>query len=217
MCIEWVVVMKVCEIFYSLQGEGGWVGVPMVFVRLVGCNLRCSFCDTRYAYVGGVEMSVSEILNKVKGYPCRWVCVTGGEPLVQKETISLVKTLVGTKYRVCLETNGSLDISSLLRLQNVFVSMDVKCPSSGMMDQMKFTNIKKLRGKDQLKFVIGDRKDYMYAKEVVERYPCRCPMFFQPVWRTDPRKLALWILTDGLNVRLSLQFHKIIWGEQRGT
>jgi len=208
--------MKINEIFYSIQGEGRWNGLPSIFIRTTECNLRCSFCDTKYAYDEGKDISVKDIIKKISDYPCQYVCITGGEPLLQKETGILIESLLEKDYKVCIETNGSQSINELSSRDKVIISLDIKCPSSNMKDEMKFENISFLKEKDQLKFVIKDKEDYDYAKQILEKYKPICTVFFQPVWGTEPKNLAGWIKSDGLNVRLSLQLHKIIWGKARG-
>jgi 7-carboxy-7-deazaguanine synthase len=209
--------MKVNEIFYSIQGEGKTAGVCTIFIRTMGCNLRCSFCDTRYAYEQGTEMSIQEILDELKKFPCHSICITGGEPLLQKDQQKLIERLLRKNYSISLETNGSLNIKKHMGKRSLMISLDIKCPSSGMQNQMKLKNISYLSKKDQLKFIIKDKKDYEYAKKILSTFKPRCTVFFQPVWGTNPKKLASWILNDGLPVRLGLQQHKIIWGKKRGV
>jgi 7-carboxy-7-deazaguanine synthase len=208
--------MKVNEIFYSIQGEGKLVGIPSIFLRLTGCNLRCSFCDTKYAYLQGKEMSIPAILDKIRKFTCNNICITGGEPLLQKDTIKLIEALLQKNYEICLETNGSISIKKLVEKKSLVISLDIKCPSSGSHEQMNIKNISYLSEKDQLKFIINNKKDYNYAKEIFKRHNPSCTVFFQSVWGTNPKKLASWILNDRLPVRLALQLHKIIWGEKRG-
>jgi len=207
--------MKINEIFYSLQGEGKWAGLPNIFIRTTGCNLRCSYCDTKYAYHSGEEMNIDTILNLISKYPCNYICITGGEPLLQNEILNLINTLIKRKYQICLETNGSLDIEESSNKKLLMISLDVKCPSSNMDDKNLFNNIKILKEKDQLKFIIFDRNDYDYAKKILEKYKPTCCVYFQPVWGTNPINLADWIINDKLDVNLGLQLHKIIWGESR--
>ena len=209
--------MKIAEIFYSLQGEGFLVGTPTIFIRTTGCNLRCRFCDTTYAYTKGIEMSIQKILDVVRTYPSHIVCITGGEPLIQKETIPLIDALKKEGYSICLETNGSISIKNLARKKSLFISLDIKCPSSGSATSMDIGNLHFLTKKDQLKFIIQNKEDYLYAKNILQRYKPLCPVFFQPVWGTNPKKLAQWILHDGIPVRMSLQLHKIIWGTKKGV
>ncbi|KYK25684.1 hypothetical protein AYK25_09350 [Thermoplasmatales archaeon SM1-50] len=207
--------MKINEIFYSLQGEGLLTGTPSVFLRTSGCNLRCSFCDTTYAYEKGTIMNIKEILDEVTKFHCNYVCLTGGEPLLQKQTSQLINILLSKNYKVCLETNGSKSIKRFVGRNFLFISLDIKCPSSGVHKQMNMSNILYLKKKDQLKFVIKNKQDYEYAKKILGKYNPVCPVFFQPVWGANPKKLASWILDDGLSVRLSLQIHKIIWGSRK--
>ncbi len=212
--------MKINEIFYSLQGEGLLTGLPSIFIRATGCNLRCTFCDTQYAYYDGKMMNMHEILHEIKKYPCKNICLTGGEPLLQHETLNLIKTLIKRHYNLCLETNGSQNIRDLVLIKprdRLLVSLDVKCPSSKMHDKMDFKNLDYLTSYDQLKFIIGDKNDYDYAKKIINNYKLDSSIFMQPVWGTNAEELAKLILKDGLNVRLSLQMHKLIFGNKKET
>ena len=209
--------MKVNEIFYSIQGEGILIGTPSIFLRLTGCNLRCSFCDTTYAYERGTEMSIQAILDEIKKFTCTYVCLTGGEPLLQKDTPKLIERLIKKNYKICLETNGSISIKKFVGKKFLMISLDIKCPSSSSHEQMNMKNISYLSNKDQLKFIIKNKKDYDYAKKILKQYNPSCTVFFQPVWGTNPKKLASWILNDGVPVRLALQLHKIIWRTKRGV
>jgi 7-carboxy-7-deazaguanine synthase len=209
--------MKINEIFYSLQGEGLLVGTPSVFLRTSGCNLRCTYCDTIYAYEKGTEMMIQEIIDAVRKFPCNQICITGGEPLAQKETPQLILNLLRKNYTVCLETNGSYSIKKLAGKKSLIISLDMKCPSSGSHGHMNMNNICSLSKKDQLKFIIKNKEDYLYAKNILKKYHPICSVFFQPVWKTNPKNLASWILHDGLPVRLSMQLHKIIWGTKKGV
>lgn len=209
--------MKINEIFYSIQGEGKWMGLPNIFIRTTGCNLRCSFCDTTYAYEEGEEMSMETIVNDIQKYPCNYVCITGGEPLIQDETVQLIDTLLQEGYVICLETNGSMDIQNLVRKKALLISLDIKCPSSTMHKKMNFYNISQITSGDQLKFIIQDRIDYEYAKKIIQKYKPRGTIFFQPVWGANLKELASWVLNDGLDVRIGLQMHKIIWGDRKGV
>lgn len=209
--------MKVNEIFYSIQGEGLLVGEPSIFLRFTGCNLRCSFCDTKYAYKQGTEMNILEILDEIKKFACYNICLTGGEPLLQKDTIKLIESLLQKNYKICLETNGSISIKKLMGKKSLMISLDIKCPSSGSHEQMIMKNIAYLSKTDQLKFIIKNKADYDYAKKIIKKYNSPCTVFLQPVWGTNPKKLASWILNDELPVRLTLQLHKIIWGTKRGV
>lgn len=209
--------MMINEIFYSVQGEGLLVGAPSIFIRTAGCNLRCTFCDTPYAYAEGKPMKIQEIIDTIKTYPCSSVCITGGEPLLQKDLLTLITSLLRKKYTLCLETNGSRDIRKFAGKKSLLISLDIKCPSSGSHQKMNLRNITYLSKKDQLKFIIGNKKDYEYAKTILEKYTPACSVFFQPVWGKNPGTLASWILSDGLPVRLSVQLHKLIWGTKRGV
>lgn len=161
-------------------------------------------------------MSIDEILHQIKRYPCTYVCITGGEPLLQEETVDLIARLIHNKYQVSVETNGSITIKNICRMKPLLISLDIKCPSSKMHEQMHMENLSYLSKNDQVKFIISDRVDYEYAKQVLQKYPVPCQVFFQPVWGTDPGRLAGWILNDQLSVRLGLQIHKILWGEEEG-
>lgn len=209
--------LRVTEIFYSLQGEADTVGQPTVFVRLTGCPLRCVYCDTEYAFQGGKPMSVASILEQVAHYPTRFVTVTGGEPLAQKECLPLLSRLADESHEVSLETSGALDISGVD--ERVSIVMDIKTPGSGESDKNRLENIACLSAKDQIKFVITDRKDYEWAREFHSRYNLSQVdnVFFSPAWgQMDASDLAQWILEDQLAVRLQLQLHKILWGDQPG-
>ena len=212
--------LRINELFHSIQGESLYTGLPCVFIRLSGCNLRCSYCDTRYAYEEGVEMDIPEILEQVAIFKCPLVEITGGEPLLQKETPILISRLLNKGYEVIMETNGSLDISSIDG--RCIKIVDIKCPSSGESDKNDLNNVKRLNQKDQLKFVLGDRKDYEYAREIMKLrchgFPLSHILFSLVSGKMAPDKLAKWILEDNLQVRLHLQLHKIIWlDRQRGV
>jgi 7-carboxy-7-deazaguanine synthase len=211
--------LKINEIFYSIQGESSYAGRPCVFIRLTGCNLRCSYCDTQYAYYEGDELDIGEILDMVASYECPLVEVTGGEPLIQKDTPALIHNLLEEGYEVLLETNGSQD-TSMVDGRCVKI-IDIKCPSSGEEKKSDQENLTVLTDKDEIKFVIGGREDYEYAKRILNLMRPntlkRSPVHFSPVFgKMDPKILAKWVLEDHLDVRLSLQLHKIIWEpEQR--
>lgn len=211
--------LKVNEIFYSIQGESSYVGLPCVFVRLTGCNLRCSYCDTRYAYGEGCDMEIGEIVDRVTSYRCHLVEITGGEPLLQKETPLLITTLIEKDFHVLLETNGTQDIGPVD--ERCVRIVDIKCPSSGEHEQNNAGNIQRLAGRDEIKFVIGTREDYLYAREMVEqmRWIAVKPaaIHFSPVFeKMNPGKLADWTLEDRLPVRIHLQLHKIMWDPEQG-
>lgn len=209
--------MNINEIFYSLQGEGSWVGLPTVFVRTAGCNLRCSYCDTTYAYDEGKEITVDQVLHTIQSYGCPSICITGGEPLLQKDLMTLLTALVRKHYAICIETNGSKSVKKITGKKSVMISLDIKCPSSGMHQHMNLRNITLLSKNDQMKFIIKRKEDYEYAKHILKTYEPRCMIFLQQVWGTDPRRLAAWILHDKLSVRLGMQLHKILWGEKKGV
>lgn len=212
--------MKINEIFFSIQGESSSAGLPTVFIRTTGCNLRCDYCDTTYAYEEGEEMSPQEILKIVSGFPCRRVCLTGGEPLTQRteELQMLVDLLSG--WEVSVETNGSLPLDLIeLRPGQRWV-MDVKCPSSGHTGSTVISNLNKLRPVDEVKFVIGDMTDYQWAVSFIKQNGLigRVQILLSPVHGVlDPALLAEWMLADGLDCRLQMQLHKLIWGERRGV
>jgi len=206
--------MKINEIFFSIQGEGILIGTPTIFIRTAGCNLRCSWCDTKYAYEDGKIMTVDEILKEVRGYPSNHICLTGGEPLMQGNSGLLIRRLLNRGCNLSIETNGSISIRNLVPTPRLVISMDMKCPSSGEHEKMQFGEIKHLGEMDQLKFVIADNEDYEYAKGIVAKYRPRCNVVFQPLWASDFKNLAENILKDGLRVLLLPQLHKMIWGEQ---
>jgi 7-carboxy-7-deazaguanine synthase len=210
--------LEVSEIFPSIQGESTYAGRPCVFVRLAGCNLSCSYCDTPYAREGGEMLSREAVVAKAVGYRCRLVEITGGEPLLQEETPALVSALLDRKLEVLVETNGSLDIS-VLDPRAVRI-MDLKCPSSGETEKMRWENLVLLTLRDQVKFVVADREDYLWAKGVVEeRLPAGPAVLFSPAaGLLAPAALAGWILGDGLEVRLQLQLQNVIWPDrERGV
>ena len=202
--------LEVSEIFHSIQGESSWSGLPCVFIRLTGCNLRCAYCDTTYAYEQGRFMEIPDILERVRELRCDLVEVTGGEPLVQPDTPPLICRLLDAGHTVLLETNGSMDIG-VVDLRCVRI-VDIKCPSSGMAKQNDLRNLKKLGARDELKLVIANRQDYEFARNLLSSLPAvQYKINFSPVFGVlDPRTLAEWILEDRLAVRLNLQLHKII-------
>ena len=211
--------LRVNEIFHSIQGESTRAGEPCVFVRLTGCNLRCVWCDTAYAFHEGQEMSLDEVLGRVIGYDCRMVEVTGGEPLLQAETIPLLRALVEQGREVLLETGGSLPIEGVP--EGVKRIVDVKCPASGECGRNRWENLQQLREGDELKFVLTGREDYDWAvRQILERgLAGRCPLLFSPVHgELDAGELARWVLDDGVAVRVQLQLHKLLWpGVTRGV
>ena len=207
--------LTVNEIFLSIQGEGTRAGRRCAFVRLTGCNLRCSWCDTRYAWSEGKEMSLDAVLEQVVKLACPLVEVTGGEPLAQASTPALLERLCESGYETLLETNGSLDISAVdARVVRI---VDFKCPSSGRQDANRWPNADLLTPRDEVKFVLADRRDYDFARDAIQRHGLakRCEVIFSPVLdRLPPAKLAQWIIADRLPVRLGLQLHKFIWPDK---
>jgi 7-carboxy-7-deazaguanine synthase len=204
--------LNVSEIFYSIQGESAFIGFPCVFIRLAGCNLRCGYCDTRYAYEKGEDMSIGRIIDRIQAYSCKLVEITGGEPLLQDETPDLAKALLQKGCTVLVETNGTRDIGRLPK--GVKRIMDVKCPGSGEADKTDWDNVPKLRRDDEIKFVVGNEIDYQWAKGVARKrhLDSKASLLFSPVHgKLDPAKLAEWILEDHLQARLQLQLHKILW------
>lgn len=211
--------IKVTEIFHSIQGESTHAGRPCVFIRLTGCPLRCTWCDTAYAFYGGRDMTMDEIVEQARAFDCRLVEVTGGEPLSLPGSPALLTRLCNDGFEVLLETSGAIDTAAVdLRVQ---VILDVKCPGSGMTDRMHWPNLDRLSSKDEAKFVIKDRVDYEWAREVVCRRDLStcCTVLFSPVFgEMDPRQLAEWVLADRLPVRFQLQMHKYIWApDMRGV
>lgn len=207
--------MKICEVFRSIQGEGKTIGFPTLFIRTTGCNLQCSWCDTTYAMNEGRELSVRDIQELAEGE--EHICVTGGEPMLQKDCPELLEVLAHDGKKVVLETNGSVDLSAVPSSERIIISMDIKCPSSGMQDRMLFENIGLLREKDQLKFILADYTDMSYAIEVMEKYAPRCECIFSPVGGMDLEPLAEDVLGRRLRVRVLPQLHKIIWGNRTGV
>jgi 7-carboxy-7-deazaguanine synthase len=207
--------LRVNEIFKSIQGESSYAGIPCVFVRLTGCNLRCSYCDTTYAYDEGTEMSVNKILSTIKGYDCKNVCVTGGEPLLQSSVNKLINLLKKSHYKIFVETGGSINIDKLPRA--VTRIMDIKCPDSGMEKEMDWGNIERLKSSDEVKFIISSKKDYEWAKRITRKYKLtdRAQILFGVAYgRMKPKTLAGWILKDNLEVRFQLQLQKYIWPDK---
>ncbi len=209
--------LRITEIFYSLQGEASRVGLPTVFVRLTGCPLRCVWCDTEYSFTGGAPATIASVLVEVAKYPARQVCVTGGEPLSQKECLPLLSALCDAGYDVSLETSGALDISAVdPRVSRI---MDLKAPDSGESDKNLWANLEFLNNRDEIKIVIASRADYEWARDVLEEKQLTkcCPVLFSPAQgQIEAADLARWILEDGLPIRFQLQLHKLLWGNMRG-
>ncbi len=209
--------LRITEIFFSLQGEARTIGFPTVFVRLTGCPLRCSYCDTTYAYQGGEWQTIDEILEQVGQYETRYVCVTGGEPLAQADCLPLLSRLCDAGYNVSLETSGALDVSQVdARVSKV---MDLKTPASAEQRHNRLENLEYMGANDQLKFVICDRNDYMWAQEVIIRSELAecCEILMSPAFgQQNAKQLADWIIDDRLPVRFQLQLHKVLWGDAPG-
>ncbi|MEI7430336.1 MAG: 7-carboxy-7-deazaguanine synthase QueE [Betaproteobacteria bacterium] len=209
--------LKISEIFHSVQGEATRAGLPTVFIRLVGCPLRCVWCDTEHAFSGGSRMTLPEIMEQVSSYTTHQICVTGGEPLAQNNCLVLLKALCDAGHDVSLETSGALDIAEVdSRVSRI---VDLKAPGSGEFSKNRWQNLDLLTARDELKFVLKDRTDYEWARvTVIERQlDKRCPVLFSPVQESlDPRDLAEWILADRLNVRFQVQLHKLLWSNMRG-
>lgn len=209
--------LRITEIFYSLQGEASRVGLPTVFVRLTGCPLRCVWCDTEYSFTGGAPATIESVLAEVAKYPARQVCVTGGEPLAQKECLPLLAALCDAGYDVSLETSGALDIAAVdPRVARI---MDLKAPDSGESAKNRWENLGLLDEKDEIKIVIASRADYEWARSILREHQLDtlCPVLFSPAQgRIEAADLAAWILEDGLNVRFQLQLHKLLWGNMKG-
>jgi len=207
--------MRIIEVFHSVQGEGPLTGQRTSFIRTARCNLRCTWCDTTYSFGPGTERSIGSILREVKGHRTRYACLTGGEPLLQGESPQLLTALADQGIATVVETGGSLDVGPYLEIPRVILSLDVKCPGSGMESHNRWANLPMLRPTDVVKFVIADRRDYLYARKVLARRPLPT-VVFQPVWGTDAGRLADWVLADHLDVRIMLQEHKLLWGDVRG-
>lgn len=208
---------RVTEIFYSLQGETRTVGLPTVFVRLTGCPLRCTFCDTAYAFHGGEKMSIADIVEQVQSYQARYVTVTGGEPLAQKNCADLLSALCDAGFEVSIETSGAMDIAAID--PRVVCVMDLKTPASGELAKNRYQNIELLKADDQVKFVICNREDYDWSCQQIVKYKLneRCEILFSPVHGDlNPSDLAQWIIDDNLAVRMQVQLHKYLWGEEQG-
>jgi len=211
--------LRITEIFYSLQGEAKTSGLPTVFVRLTGCPLRCQYCDTAYAFSGGIQISMAEVLDQVASFGARYVTVTGGEPLAQPNCLRLMEKLCDAGYQVSLETSGALDIAGVD--PRVSIVMDLKTPGSAEVSRNMYANLALLERKDQVKFVICDRRDFSWASFKVREYDLLArvgEVLFSPsVGQQDAAELAEWILAERLPVRFQMQLHKILWGDKPGV
>jgi len=208
--------LKINEIFYSIQGESSFTGIPCVFIRLTGCNLRCTYCDTKYAYTEGKEITIDKIIQKVNQYQCPLIEITGGEPLLQKETIQLADKLCQLNYKVLIETNGTQNIKHLPK--QVIRIIDIKCPGSGENLKTDWNNFHQLKQSDEVKFIVSSLEDYQWVKKIIHEYNLikKSKILISPVYnKLPPKKLAEWILNDKLNIRLQIQLHKILWFDQK--
>jgi len=209
--------LRISEIFYSLQGETSRIGLPTVFIRLTGCPLRCTYCDTTYAFTGGQSMGMDDILREAGEFGTRYVTVTGGEPLAQKNCLPLLTALCEAGYEVSLETSGALDISEVdTRVMKI---MDIKTPASGEDEKNRWENLSSLMSSDEVKLVICDENDYLWSKQILQQYnlPGKCSVVFSPAHETlNATQLAEWILRDKLPVRMQIQLHKILWNNSPG-
>ena len=214
--------MRITETFYSIQGEGRRAGIPTSFVRTTGCHLRCSWCDASYTFTGGHDETLDQLMDWLAEQPTQEVCFTGGEPLLQKEAWPFVHRMLDEEYRVLIETAGNLDFTAAdehPKRDALCISMDIKCPSSGEDGKNTPERLHELRPSDQLKFVIADRTDYDYAVNILRDlgFPA-CPVYFNPVGGVEPKHLTEWILgeTEPLPVRVGVQIHKLVWGDEPG-
>ena len=211
--------LKINEIYYSVQGESTHAGRPCIFIRLTYCNLRCTYCDTEYAFYDGEDMEIPEIMNENQQWDCNLVEVTGGEPLFQEECIDLLNDLVNSIYEIMLETGGSLSISDVPK--EIIKIVDFKCPSSGMVKKNLWSIMDDLQAHDEVKFVIGNREDFDWAKDRITEYSMDkiCTLLFSPTFgEINPQQIVEWILAENLPVRMQLQMHKMIWSpEEKGV
>lgn len=209
--------INVIEKFKSIQGEGIHSGLPTFFIRLAGCNLRCSYCDTKYAYSKGEKINLKTLIEEVKKQGVNLICITGGEPLKQKETKKLMNSLIKKGFYIDIETNGSIKIKDFPNSKRILYSLDIKCPSSYMHKKMYYKNLKELKRKDQVKFIIKNIYDYNFAKNIIKQYNLfkKTNIIFTPVGGIKADKLVKWILRDNIKVRIGLQIHKIIWKSER--
>lgn len=209
--------LKINEIFLSIQGEGISTGYPTVFVRLTGCNLNCSYCDTTYSHGEGEEMAIADIMNKIESFGFKRVCLTGGEPLLQRGVRELLDSL--EEYEVNIETNGSIDLSIFSLSSKHRFTMDIKTPSSGESNRFLISNLQVLEPKDEIKIVLGSREDYLWGRELLNNYYKRGIITLSPIFgAVDPKDIIKWMLEDGIDARFQLQLHKIIWNpEERGV
>ncbi|NSW74110.1 radical SAM protein [bacterium] len=211
--------MKLSEIFFSIQGEGVLIGTPTVFIRLYGCNLRCEWCDSMYAVEGNeyVVRTIDSIIKETEIYRCDNICITGGEPLLQIQQVALItEKFININKNIILETAGHIEPPNIFKSKNTVISMDCKCPSSKMNSTINIGNLLKLKNKDQIKFIIDNNNDYLYAKEIIKKNKFRAQIIFQPAWGSSIKLLTEKVLSDNLNVRVLPQLHKDIWGDLKG-
>ena len=210
--------LRVYEIFFSIQGESSRIGLPTIFIRLTGCPLRCGYCDTEYAFRGGNIMSEAQILDAIRAYPTKTVCVTGGEPLAQKPCYAFLTMLADAGYQVSLETSGALSIEEVD--SRVLVVMDIKTPDSGEESKNLWSNLDHIKQQDEIKFVICSHQDYLWSVDVIKKYKLedKANLMFSPSYgKVNPSEIAEWMLKDGLHARLQVQLHKVLWGEKQGV
>ena len=207
--------LKINEIYKSIQGESTYTGLPCTFIRLTYCNLRCSYCDTEYAFYEGEDIEIKDIISKVNTYTCNLVEVTGGEPLAQEGCIDLLEALIENGNQILLETSGSISIENIP--QNVTIILDLKCPSSNMSDKNLLSNIKYIKKTDEIKFVIGNKKDYLWSKNIIKKHKLtnKCSVLFSPVFgKLEYKTLVKWMLDSKIKARFQLQVHKHVWEEE---
>lgn len=209
--------IRINEIFYSIQGESSRIGFPTIFIRLTGCPMRCNYCDTAYAFHEGSQKTIEDILKEIKRFPSKFITVTGGEPLAQKQCLDLLKSLCDEGYQVSLETGGGLSIEGVD--QRVKIILDVKTLKSGEVENNVWGNLSKIKSEDEIKFVILDKEDFIWSKNIIKEYSMNQEqVLFSPVYgKLNPTNLSDWILQESLNVRVQLQLHKILWGEKKGV
>ena len=208
--------LKINEIYFSIQGESSYSGLPCVFIRLTYCNLRCSYCDTEYAFYDGKDMEIKQILKEVNSYKCNLVEITGGEPLLQKNCIKLIDELEKNNKKVLIETGGSLSIKNISKKSHII--LDLKCPSSNMENKNLWENLDYIKNTDEIKFVVGDKEDYDWSKKIIKKYNLenKCLLLMSPVYdKIDKEKIISWILKDNLNIRFQIQLHKEIWDKDK--
>ena len=208
--------LKINEIYHSIQGESSYSGLPCVFVRLTYCNLRCSYCDTEYAFYEGKDMSIKQIIKKINSYKCNLVEITGGEPLLQKNCIKLINELEKNNKKVLIETGGSLSIQNISKKTHII--LDLKCPSSNMENKNLWTNLDYIKKTDEIKFVVGNKADYEWTKNIIKKYDLenKCHLLISPVYdKIDNEKIINWILKDNLKIRFQIQLHKEIWDKDK--